>query len=694
MKKNLIVMQEGSKDCGAACLLSIIRFFGGDISLDRIVDMVKTTREGTNFYNISDVAGKFGLVTKCFRVDDIDKIKNISTPFIVQVSNNGYNHFIVVYKINNNKITIMDPARGKSNLDIFDFSNMWTGYIMLFEKVSNIPTYKEDKVLNKIIYTTLIKNINIILFLIILSIIFTVISCVLSLYSEMVFDKVINTTVNNLIVVTIFFSVLFIVKNITGFIRNHLVIYLNQKLDISIILSSFSKVILLPYNFYVNKRVSEVLSRINDLSYLKNFISRIIITLFLDSLMFAISFIIIYSINRRILLLLLIIDILYLLIFILFNEIVKKNTILNQENTAMINSQIIETVSNFETVKGLNIEDNMIFRFSKIYSKSLNNLYQSEKINNIIHLLKEVVTDIGMLFISFITIKFIMDGVLTTGNYMTVIFISNYLIYPIRNIIDMLSEYHYVKSAIRRANNLLAYDEDKIYEEEKLLINGNIRIKNLGYTYNNKYFVLKDVNLFIRDKERVLMLGDSGCGKSTVMKILYKYCEVDRDRVYINNYDINDYSMSDIRKHITYISQNEMLFTGSIRDNILLDREVSEIDFLNICKILRIDEIVKNNILGYEYPVEEGGVNLSGGQRQRIILARSLLKNSNVIMIDEGLNQIDIKLEREILIDIFNYFYDKTFIVISHRKENMDLYDRVIRMSNGMVKDIEEKYKV
>ena len=360
----------------------------------------------------------------------------------------------------------------------------------------------------------------------------------------------------------------------------------------------------------------------------------------------------------------------------------------------MINSQIIETVSNFETVKGLNIEDNMIFRFSKIYSKSLNNLYQSEKINNIIHLLKEVVTDIGMLFISFITIKFIMDGVLTTGNYMTVIFISNYLIYPIRNIIDMLSEYHYVKSAIRRANNLLAYDEDKIYEEEKLLINGNIRIKNLGYTYNNKYFVLKDVNLFIRDKERVLMLGDSGCGKSTVMKILYKYCEVDRDRVYINNYDINDYSMSDIRKHITYISQNEMLFTGSIRDNILLDREVSEIDFLNICKILRIDEIVKNNILGYEYPVEEGGVNLSGGQRQRIILARSLLKNSNVIMIDEGLNQIDIKLEREILIDIFNYFYDKTFIVISHRKENMDLYDRVIRMSNGMVKDIEEKYKV
>lgn len=694
MKKNLIVMQEGNKDCGAACLLSIIRFFGGDISLDRIVDMVKTTKEGTNFYNISEVVGKFGLVTKCFEVDDIEKIKKVSPPFIAQVNSSSYNHFIVVYKINNNKVTIMDPARGKCSLDIFDFSNIWTGYIMLFEKVSNIPNYKDDKVLNKIICTTLIKNINIILFLIVLSIIFTVISCILSLYSEIVFDKVINTNTNNLIVITIIFSVLFIVKNITGFIRNHLVIYLNQKLDISIILSAFSKIILLPYNFYVNKRVSEILSRINDLSYLKNFISKIIITMFLDSLMFVVSFIIIYSINKSILLLLLIIDIMYFIIVIIFNRTVKKNTILVQENSARINNNIIESIGNFETVKGLNIENNIIFRFSKIYSKSLNNLYYSERINNIILLLKEIVTDIGILLISFITFKFIIDGVLTAGNYMTIIFMSNYLIYPIRNIIDILSEYHYVKSAIRRANNLLIYDEEKIHEEEKLLVNGNIKIKNLSYTYNNKYYVLKNINLFIKDKEKVLILGESGCGKSTIMKVLYKYCDVDRDTVYINNYDINNYSMSDIRRHITYISQNEMLFTGSIRENILLDREVGEIEFLNICKILHIDEIIKNNILGYEYPVEEGGINLSGGQRQRIILARGLLKNSNVIMIDEGLNEIDIKLEREILKDIFKYFYDKTIIIISHRKENIDLYDRVIKMESGIVKEVEEKYKV
>ena len=191
----------------------------------------------------------------------------------------------------------------------------------------------------------------------------------------------------------------------------------------------------------------------------------------------------------------------------------------------------------------------------------------------------------------------------------------------------------------------------------------------------------------------VIVVGESGSGKSTIMKILYKCYDISRNMVYINGYDLNDYSMSDIRKNITYIAQNEILFNGSIRDNIILDRNVSEIEFLNICKIVGIDDIIKDNILGYDYIIEENGSNLSGGQRQRIILARSLLKNSRVIMIDEGLNQIDIKLEREILNNIFNYFYDKTFIIISHRKENMDLYNRVIRISDGMVRDMEEVYK-
>lgn len=689
MKKNLVVLQEGNKDCGSAALLSIIRYYGGDISIDRLIEMTKTTKDGTNFYNMSIAINNLGLISKCYQVDDVEKIKKIKTPFIVQFNNKNYTHFVVVYKVEETKVLIMDPAKGKVILDIFDFASNWTGYIMLFEKVHNLPFIKQDKVLNKILISSLLKNKNIIISLITLSLIFTILSCITSMYSQVIFDKISDINNNSLFIITFIFSILYIVKNITNFIRNHLIIYLNQKIDISIILSTFSKVILLPFYYYKNKTTSEVLSRINDLSYLKTFISKIIITTFLDSFTFIVSAILIYKINQKILLILLIMSLIYLIIILIFNKVIKSLTYQHQENLALINTTIIESVSSFETIKGLNIEDNIIFKFTKNYSKSLNTTYQSEKTNNIMLILKEITTDLGILSINFLSIKLILNNMITTGNYMTITFLSGYLIYPIRNLIDILNEYHYSKSAIRRANNLLEVSEEEIFQESKLKVNGNIKIKNLSYTYDNKNNILNNINFYINDKERVLLLGPSGSGKSTILKLLYKYYKSPRDKIFINNYDINDYSMSDIRKNITYISQNEMLFTDTIRNNIVLDRDISETKYLDICKLTYVDDIVKDNILGYNYMLEENGVNISGGQRQRIILARSLLKNSNIIMIDEGLNQIDINLERKILKNIFYYFYDKTFIIISHRCENMDLYNRIIKLNNNGVENLE-----
>ena len=693
MKKSLIVLQEGNKDCGASCLLSVVHYYGGNISKEKIIDMTKTTKEGTTFYNIKEASNQIGLIAKSYKVEEIEKIKEITSPFICQVSKNSSMHFIVVYKVNNNKLLIMDPAIGKVIMDIFDFNNIWTGYIMILEKVGILPDYKNTKCLNKEIIKVLTSNKKIIIFIIILSIIVTLLSCLISLYSQIILDKVIDTEINNLIVITIAFFILLIIKNITNYIRNHLLIYLNQKLDIKILLTTFTKVILLPYNYYKNRTSSEVLSRINDLSNIKTFISKLIVTILLDLLLLVAAIIVISNINKQILNIYLLVDLLYLLIIIIFNKKIKYQTVKVQEEVAQTNKNIIEAINNFEAIKGLNIEDKIIYKFTKDYTSLLNTKYHIDKQNNIIVLLKDYIMDISILLTNFYILKEIMNNSMTVGDYITISFMTNYLIYPVRNIIDIIYDYHYVKSSITRANNLLEVSSEKINEKEVLDINGNIKITNLKYTYNNKNIILKNINLFIKDKDRVLLLGSSGSGKSTILKLLYKYLEADRKSIYINNYDINDYSLSDIRKNITYISQNEQLFNDTIRNNILLNREISEIDYLNICKILHIDDIVKDNVLGYDYLIEENGINISGGQRQRIILARGLLKSSKIIMIDEGLNQIDIKLEREILQDIFTYFHNKTFIIVSHRRDNNDLYNRIIKIKDGEVYSLEEVNK-
>ena len=173
-----------------------------------------------------------------------------------------------------------------------------------------------------------------------------------------------------------------------------------------------------------------------------------------------------------------------------------------------------------------------------------------------------------------------------------------------------------------------------------------------------------------------------------MLKLLYKYYDIERNKIYINNYDINDFTISDIRSNITYISQNEILYNDTIRNNIIIERETDEKTFIDICRMVYVDEIIKDNNLSYDFNLEENGANLSGGQRQRIVLARSLLKNSKIILIDEGLNEIDINLERKILKNIFKYYKDKTIIIVSHRLDNMELYNRVVKLEDGKIKDV------
>ena len=205
---------------------------------------------------------------------------------------------------------------------------------------------------------------------------------------------------------------------------------------------------------------------------------------------------------------------------------------------------------------------------------------------------------------------------------------------------------------------------------------GEIKIKNLNYSFDDT-IVLKNINLNIKQGSKVLIIGESGSGKSTLLKILKGYYKVKRGKVMINDIDINDYKNNDI----IYVSQNETLFTDTIYNNI-----GSSDKFMEIAKMCLVDEFVNSN-LGYNSLIEENGFNISGGQKQRIILARALNREFNILLIDEGLNQVDVNKERIILKNIFKKYKDKTIIIVSHRMDNNDLFDQMIKISKEVILD-------
>ena len=163
MKKNLIVLQEGYKECGAASLLSIIRYYKGNISINRLVEMTNTDNEGTNFYKIKQAALEIGLESSGYKVEDTNYLKDIKKPFICQVIEKNYEHFIVVYRVKKNSMIVMDPAFGEKNIPLEKFKKIWTSYIMIFSPKKKLATYKEDKYFNEIVIKTIKNNWHIVI---------------------------------------------------------------------------------------------------------------------------------------------------------------------------------------------------------------------------------------------------------------------------------------------------------------------------------------------------------------------------------------------------------------------------------------------------------------------------------------------------------------------------------------------------
>ncbi len=683
MKKNLIVLQDGYKECGAASLLSIIHYYKGSISMARLVELTNTNKEGTNFYQLKQAAEKLGFNANGYKTNNYNTLQEIETPFIIQIIDKNYEHFCVIYTMKKNKVVVMDPAIGQREILIEEFKNIWTGYILILRPIKKIETYQETKYLNTIIKGILIKNKSMIFTILFLSLFYTIFSCICSFYLQFIIDFIIESTKNNLLIITFIFGILSLFKIISSLFRNQTFIIFSQKLDYLIFLRTFKKIILLPYSYYHSRTTGEMISRLNDLIYVKNFVHQLILTVCLDGIILIALGMILILMNVKMFLFMVMIILIYFAIFLVFRPWLEKYTKLNQQNNATIQSFLTETISGIETIKNMNIESTINERMETLYLKSLNDNFFYQNINTMELFLKELITTIGTLLFQFIGIYFVMNQKMTLGYLMSLTALANCFLEPIINFIQLNKEYFYSKNSLKRINHLFEVKEENLYTKTNFVADGKISFQRLSFSYNQEKNILESITFDILKGNKVIILGDSGSGKSTILKLLLKYYEISRNMIYLNGIDLNDYSISDVRNSIGLMSQNEILYTDTILNNITLYQEIDSNKWLDICKITYVDDFVKNFFLGYQTKLEENGLNLSGGQRQRLLLARLLLQEKKIILIDEGLNAVDVNLERKILKNIFSKYPDKTIIVVSHRRENLDLFDQTLYFSQG-----------
>lgn len=673
-----IVRQQDEKDCGVCSLLSIIRYYKGNVPLEQLRLDARTNNEGTTALNLVLASQKYGFDAVGMKVENLNDIKRL--PAIAHLNlKKGYSHYVVIEKITKDKIILMDPAKGKVVKFLWEFQKEWSGVVLIFYPKQKIMVLKNDVTLFTIFKKVFISEKNLIKIIVLVSFLLTIFTIALGYYFQMFNSLYLNKyPINYLKVLVLVFAIFTCFKLFLTYYRSYLENHLNKNID-CLITSDFLKHLFnLPLNVITSRKSGEILSRVNELTSIKGLITEIFITYTLDFLIVVITTFLLIRISSKLFLILFLTTIFYLFVGIITKKSIFEKAYQNISIESEFNNTVLENIKMINSIKNLDAVDGTL---NKIERKLTHYLYDTYKVNTIlnkINIFKVSCYEIGFFLINTFGFYFVYKGIINMIDLITFNALLNLYFEPLKNIVDSIPKYSFMKASITKINDFLGVRAEIL--GEKTSTDGyDISINNLNYSYNKYQNVLKSVNLNIKEGEFVLLQGTSGSGKSTLCSILNKYITDYSGDILFGKMNYKDLSIKTIRENIVYVGQNENIFTGSIKENITFGHEVSDLEFKKVCNICKVDDVANKKTFRYESLIGSDEGNISGGEKQRIILARAVLKDFNVLILDEALSEVDIKLELEILKSIRENYKDKTIIYISHKKYS-NIFDKVINM--------------
>ena len=679
MKKEFIVKQHDLTDCGPACLLSIIKYYGGYVPIETLRFDSFTDKDGTNAFNLIKCANKYGLSGVGEKVINLVNLPKSKLPCIAHLKlENGLNHFVVIYKVNSKDILIMDPAKGKVKLEIRTFNLLYSGVIILLHPFRKIEKLNKPKPIKQIIMNCLLNNKLKFFLLIISSFIIIVFSILLSYFIKIGSNMITNNTF-----MAYFFSfiliylIMFIIKNLFEYLKNHIIISLNRKISLKFYNDFSNKIFHLPLNYIRSRTSGEIVSRYNELSNITEMLPNIVLSIFLDLIMVFVAIYFSFSISYSLSIIVVLFMTLYFIVAYAFKNPTLRKVNKNLDENANLNSNIIESINNLRSIKNLHNEDNMKARFNRVCINTLSDNYYLEKYYCRLNFIKDFIYDFMIFSISSYGLLLVYIKSLNIVDLFTFLMVANYYIEPIKDLIDMITKFCFLKTSINKINEFsLAEEHDR---SNKVYKSGDILVSNLSYAYNGIDYIIKNYSCVIKQKSKVLLQGNSGSGKSTLCQLISKQLNNYEGNIYINKNNINDIQNDSIRKNITYIGQKDTLIFDTIENNIKYERKVDKKYFKTICKICEIDKIVENKYDRFNSIISDSSDNISGGEKQRITLARGLINSGDVLILDESLSEVNQDMEERIVKRIISYFKNKTIIYVSHKNYH-HIFDRTIKI--------------
>lgn len=679
--------QPDEKDCGPTCLAMLSKYWGKNVSIAKIREYTKTDLYGTNILGMIQGGKKIGLDIEGFKAESFDDLYKISTPFIIHVvKDNQLEHFVIIEKIKKDKVYIIDPAYGRSVQSQEELLKSWSKVVLTVEKNKEFNTVDNSPSFYKFFKEMLFSNKKYIMIIFLCSIFISIISIIGSFYFKFLVDDIIPTNIigklNNL---SLGILVLYICYLILSYIRYQLILKMGLKISKTLMLDYYNHILALPKKFFETRKEGEILSRFRDTEYIREAFSSITVTLIMDMILVCIGGVILFSQSIELFFVVLVLIPIYIGLVIFFKGPFEKYNREEMEANSELSSQFIEGVRGIDVLKSHTSESLYFKKIRGSFEKLLNKAYVLGKYSNIQLSIKDFMGLFTILIILWIGSFKVMDNQLSLGELLTFNALVVYFIDPLERLIQSQLTIQSAIVATRRVVEILDLEKEQSLKLNNIENIESIKIDSLGFNYGYRNEILKNININIKKNTSTAIIGESGSGKSTLVKLLLKYYSPSSGKILINNSDITNISTQDIRKCIGYVPQAAFLFFGSIKDNLTLNRNdtFKDSEIIRACKIAKIHDFIINLPQGYNTILENNGENLSGGQKQRIEIARAILKNPDVLILDEPTSSLDVYTSQTIIDNIL--MLNITTIVITHEINLIENFDEIITMSEGKV---------
>jgi ATP-binding cassette subfamily B protein len=688
IKRFAWVEQAEEMDCGAACLAMICKHYGISMTLGKLRELANVTTQGATLDSLARAGESLGFTTRGVQCT-FESLRGFDLPFIVHWE--GY-HYIIVYGVSKECVWVADPAIGFKKMTIDEFERGWSGTCLLFTAGQDMAQISVSRS-PWIRFVGYLKPYHkILLHLFLATFVIQVLGVIPPLIIQNILDGVIvhqNVGLLHVLIVGLIISNLF--SQLMSTIRAYLANFMVRNMDFAMMSQFFKHTLSLPFGFFAKRKTGDIFARFQENHTIRAFLTESTVTTVLNLLMIFIYFTIMFLYNVKMTLILIVFVIPIMVLTAVATPRIKHYAREVFAAATDAKSFLMEALGGVETVKGMGIERPVRLKWEKKYAKSLEVQYKAQRFNIAVGLGSQLLNTATTIAILWVGANMVLSHEMTIGQLIAFNAFMGSVLSPLMGLIGLWSLLNDAGVAMERLGDVLDIEpEEKPGDLASRVmlpdLQGDISLNGVYFKYgeSDADYVLENISFDIKPGELVAIVGRSGSGKTTLAKLLVGFYTATEGKMMVDGYDINVIDKGYYRAQIGYVMQSNLLFSGSIAENIASGDEAPDRRRIEeVAKMADAHAFIAKMPLGYEQIVGERGVGLSGGQIQRLCIARALYHDPRLLVFDEATSALDTQSESNILGNMQEILKGRTAVIIAHRLSTIMRADKILVLYEG-----------